>query len=85
MEAGIQIEIAHSSSLLDTSVPAEEKLYGYHRLDDPLVIGLSEDNILTPIKRSQLIQEEQKIEPKLFGRNDKSAMTKSEPVEPEKW
>ena len=85
MEAGIQIEIAHSSSLLDTSVPAEEKLYGYHRLDDPLVIGLSEDNILTPIKRSQLIQEEQKIEPKLFGRNDKSAMTKVEPVEPKKW
>ena len=30
-------------------------------------------------------KELQKIEPKLFGRNDKSAMTKSEPVEPEKW
>ena len=50
-----------------------------------MLIGLSEENILTPIKRSQLVQEEKKIEPKLFGRNDKSAMTKTEPVEPKKW
>ena len=33
----MQVEVAHSSGLLDTDVPAEQKLYGYHRLADPLV------------------------------------------------
>jgi hypothetical protein len=35
---GIQVEVAATSYLLDTAVPAHEKLYGYHRLDDPLVV-----------------------------------------------
>lgn len=34
---GVQINVAPESSLLDTDVPNHEKLYGYHRLDDPLV------------------------------------------------
>jgi len=34
---GIQIEVAPRSPLMDTDVPEDEKLYGYHRLDDPLV------------------------------------------------
>ena len=34
---GIQIEVARTSGLLDTNVPEDEKLYGYHRLDDPLI------------------------------------------------
>ena len=33
----IKIHIAHSSSLLDMNVPDDQKLYGYHRLDDPKV------------------------------------------------
>ena len=34
---GIEVEVARTSGLLDTNVPEQEKLYGYHRLDDPLV------------------------------------------------
>ena len=35
---GVSVEVANSSTLLDTSIPVEDKLYGYHRLDDPKVI-----------------------------------------------
>ena len=35
---GIQVEVACYSLFLDTAVPADEKLYGYHRLEDPLVV-----------------------------------------------
>ena len=38
MHKNIQIEIAKSSALLDTNENAEDKLYGYHRLKDPLVV-----------------------------------------------
>ena len=37
IEKGIEVGIAPSSNLLDTNVPPEEKLYGYHRLSDPPV------------------------------------------------
>lgn len=37
INAGIEIQVAPSSTLLDTNVPEDEKLYGYHRLEDPLV------------------------------------------------
>lgn len=37
---GISIGIAQDSSLLDTNEPVQTKLYGYHRLAEPLVVGL---------------------------------------------
>ena len=37
IDAGMQIEVAPRSTLLDTDIGFEEKLYGYHRLDDPKV------------------------------------------------
>ena len=37
INAGMQIEVAPRSTLLDTDIGFEEKLYGYHRLDDPKV------------------------------------------------
>jgi hypothetical protein len=37
---GIKVGIAQDSSLLDTNEPVESKLYGYHRLAEPLVVGL---------------------------------------------
>ena len=46
MNQGIQVEVAHTSYLLDTAVPTHEKLYGYHRLDDPLVVITDEKGIL---------------------------------------
>ncbi len=33
----MQIEVAPRSTLLDTDIDFKEKLYGYHRLDDPKV------------------------------------------------
>lgn len=37
IEAGIAIGASPRSSLLDSNVPITERLYGYHRLADPLV------------------------------------------------
>jgi hypothetical protein len=51
----IKIHIANSSSLLDMNVPDDEKLYGYHRLDDPLVS--------TTTNGSMLITKKSKLEP----------------------
>ena len=52
---GIKINIAHSSSLLDTNVPDDQKFYGYHRLEDPLVS--------TTTNGSMLITRKSKLEP----------------------
>jgi len=44
---GIQVEVAATSGLLDTNVPASEKACnGYHRLDDPLVVIADEKSVL---------------------------------------
>jgi hypothetical protein len=41
-ERGILVGIAQTSSLLDTNLPAQEKLYGYHRLEDPPVFAVGD-------------------------------------------
>ncbi len=84
MHAGIQVEVAGTSGLLDTSVPPEEKLYGYHRLDDPLVVIQDEEGILIPKKRSQVQQFKQEREPVLIDRND-THLKKNKVGEPNKW
>ena len=43
---GIKLHIAHNSSLLDTNVPNDQKLYGYHRLEDPLVSTATQGEML---------------------------------------
>jgi len=43
IERGMSVGIAQTSSLLDTNLPPEEKLYGYHRLADPVVFGMGEN------------------------------------------
>ena len=50
---GIKINIAHNSSLLDMNVPEDQKLYGYHRLDDPLVSSATNGSMLIT-KKSKL-------------------------------
>ena len=67
---GMEVEVAHNSTLLDTNVPDEEKLYGYHRLDDPLVMSVSEGS-LTVGKKSESVPPEPVDEPILYGRHDK--------------
>lgn len=47
MERGIKVGIAQGSSLLDTNEPIASKLYGYHRLSEPLVVGIEGDKFVT--------------------------------------
>ena len=67
---GVQVEVAYNSTLLDTNVPDEEKLYGYHRLDDPLVMSVK-DGALTVTKKSETTPPEPVDKPVLYGRHDK--------------
>ena len=84
MHAGIQVEVAGTSGLLDTSVPPEEKLYGYHRLNDPLMVIQDEKGILIPKKRSEVQQFKQEQKPVLIDRND-THLKKNKIGEPNKW
>ena len=84
MNQGIQVEVAHTSYLLDTAVPMHEKLYGYHRLDDPLVVITDEKGILIAKKRSQIQQFKQEQEPVLIDKHD-SHLKKNKVGEPNKW
>ena len=82
MVMGIKIEVASTSGLLDTDVPAEEKLYGYHRLDDPKVVLSDGQGTMLAVNVSELAKEEQKdLEPVLIDRNDGHLKT----PEPKKW
>lgn len=72
MHLGVEIEVAKSSALLDTNVIAEEKLYGYHRLDDPLVAMGDGKGFMTSMKKSEAMEghEEEIVKPILIDRND---------------
>ena len=75
---GIKIHIAHNSSLLDTNVSDDQKLYGYHRLEDPLVS--------TTTQGEMLITKKSKLEPpepldavqNIIGREDIPGVTYEE-------
>ena len=67
---GIKLEIAHRSGLLDTNVPDNEKLYGYHRLEDPLVQTIQEGNILITRQSDVKPPEPVESDPIIFGRHD---------------
>lgn len=62
---GIKISVAPDSSLLDTDVPPHEKLYGYHRLDNPLVANISGDN-LTITRMSEVERPPEPQDPILY-------------------
>ena len=80
ISAGMQVEVAHTSGLLDTDVPAEQKLYGYHRLKNPYIILVDEEGIkLERINDLEIVKQEQ--EPMLIDRHDSHL----KPVEPKKW
>ncbi len=67
---GIKLEVAHGSSLLDTNVPENEKLYGYHRLEDPLVQTVKDGGLV--ITRQSEVEPPEPVEsdPVIFGRHD---------------
>ena len=66
----IKVHIANSSSLLDMNIPEDEKLYGYHRLDDPLVSTTTQGNMLITKKSKLESPEPLDANPNLIGRND---------------
>jgi len=87
MSEGMKVEVASSSYLLDAAVPAEDKLYGYHRLDDPLLVMSDEEGKLQSMKRSEAMkyqEPEKPKEPTLMDRYD-THIKKDKPVEPKKW
>jgi len=78
---GIKIEVSKNSSLLDSNVPDNEKLYGYHRLDDPLVQKFSEEGLMI-VPQTSLASPEPKefteppqTEGVLIGRHDIEGVT----------
>jgi len=79
MMSGMTVEIANSSTLLDASVPLNEKLYGYHRLDDPLV-PIIKDGVLSTKKVSDGDKQEVEKKPVLIGRHENIKIG-----EPNKW
>ena len=76
MEHNINISVAPRSNLLETNVDIKEKLYGYHRLKDPIITYQKEGTIKT-CKWSEVEQINQP-EPQMIDRNDL-------PPEPEEY
>ena len=73
IQNNVAVEVARTSPLLDVNVPDEEKLYGYHRLDNPLVQTISEGKIKITKKENLSPPEAKdgkKVDPVLFGRHD---------------
>lgn len=54
IERGILVGVAQNSSLMDTSLPYNEKLYGYHRLVDQPVFAMEEDGKFKQYKYSEV-------------------------------
>lgn len=84
LSKGMQIEIAKTSGFMDTNVPENEKLYGYHRLEDPLVQTVKDGDLLI-MPQSEYVSENKKIlgspepldafEPVVIGRHDLPGVT----------
>jgi len=80
IDAGMQIEVAPRSSLLDMDIPMQEKLYGYHRLDDPK-ITYQNGSTMSVCKLSE-VEMEAPIKPVgIINRND----LELNPVEPKEY
>mgnify|MGYP003116050139 FL=1 len=75
---GIKVNIARNSSLLDMNVPEDQKLYGYHRLDDPLVSSATNGSMLITRKSKLEPPEPLDATPNLIGREDIPGVTYEE-------
>jgi len=72
---GVKLHIAHSSSLLDMNVPDDQKLYGYHRLDDPLISTTTQGEMLITRKSKLEPPEPLDAKPNIIGREDIPGVT----------
>ena len=52
IQAGMVINVAPRSGLLDTNSPIEERVYGYHRLDDPDILIVDSEGTYRQVKLS---------------------------------
>ena len=68
MEQKIEVSIALRSNLLDANVEIKDKLYGYHRLQDP-VVSYVENNKMKVCKYSEVIKQ-QMVPYGISGRED---------------
>ena len=57
MEKNIEISIALRSNLLDANIDIKDKLYGYHRLNDP-VVSYVDENGMNVCNWSDIIQQQ---------------------------
>ena len=91
MKEGIEVGVAATSYLLDTAVPDDEKLYGYHRLADPLIPIYDEQKQKLSIKKRSDFENKSYIpEPTLVGRNEDEKINMNDLIndkknEPKKW
>ena len=76
MEHNINVSVAPRSNLLETNVDIKEKLYGYHRLKDPIITYQKEDTIKTC--RWSEVEQINQPKPQMIDRNDL-------PPEPEEY
>ena len=76
MDLGIDVSVAASSSMLDTNVPEEQKLYGYHRLENPPVVYLNKGQL--DVTESSEIEKEEVIKG-FSGRTEQITLGPPEP------
>ncbi len=80
MDAGIIVSISPRSSLLDTNIDIKDKLYGYHRLNNPKVTYQNGSGI--EVCKFSDVEIEEKSKPVgMIGRNDINL----NPPEPKKY
>ena len=77
MSRGIDISIAATSSMLDTNVPEEQKLYGYHRLEDPPVVYMNEGEL--DITGSSKVEKQKEVHKGYSGRTEHITFGPPEP------
>jgi hypothetical protein len=81
INAGMQIEVAPRSTLLDMDIPLQEKLYGYHRLDDPKVVYQNGKD-MSVCKLSEVEMEPENKPVGIINRHDLKELN---PVEPKEY
>ena len=82
MDEGIIVQVAVTSGLLDADVPLQEKMYGYHRLEDPFVTYMVDDKL--KICKWSTVEKQKAIPIGLVGRKD-GQIEEGLIVEPKKY
>ena len=68
MAQGIDVSVAATSPMLDTNISEKEKLYGYHRLDNPPVVYLENGEL--KVTEFSKVQSSEEVPFGVSGRQD---------------